>query len=166
MDTGFFEVLHDGADQHFFAVRGGINVNLRGVAEVLVDQERLIGSKVGFSQVAVQLLLVGEDLHATTAEHVGGANEHGEADFFHRGSEVVCGCTGGTPRHAEVVAACEGLEALTVTGFVDRIAGGAHDGKVETVGGEVGQALFERQGEVDGGLTAELEQDAVSLFPE
>ena len=122
MDTGFLEVLHDGANQHFFAIRGGVDINLRSVAKVFVDQERLVGSEVGFSQIAVKLLLIGEDLHAPTAKNIRRANEHRKPDFFHSGPKVVGGCAGGTSWHAEVVAACEGLEALTVAGFVNRIA--------------------------------------------
>ena len=135
------------------------------MAKVFVDQERLVGSEVGFSQIAVKLLLIGEDLHAPTAKNIRRANEHRKPDFFHSGPKVVGGCAGGTSWHAEVVAACEGLEALTVTGLVNRIAGGAHDGQVETVGSEVGQSLFKRQREVDGGLATELEQNTVGLFP-
>ena len=60
----------------------------------------------------------------------------------------------------------EGFEPFTVAGLVDGVAGGAHDGQVQTVDGQIGQSLLERQGEVDGGLPAELEQDSVRLFPE
>ena len=62
------------------------------------------------------------------------------------------------------MAACEGLEPLAVAGFVDGVAGGAHDGQVQPVDGQIGQSLFERQGEVDGGLPAELKQDSMGLF--
>ena len=60
----------------------------------------------------------------------------------------------------------EGFEPLAVAGLVDGVARGPHDGQVQTVDGQIGQSLLERQGEVDGGLPAELEQDSMSLFPE
>ena len=60
----------------------------------------------------------------------------------------------------------EGFESLAVAGLVDGVTGGPHDGQVQTVDGQIGQALLKRQGEVDGGLPTELEQDSVRLFPE
>ena len=135
------------------------------MTEVLIHQKRFIRCEVGLSQVAVELLLVGQDFHAAATQNVGRANEHGEPDRFHGCPKVVRRGPGRTARHPEVVAASKRLKPLSIACFVNGIARGAHDGQVKPAHGKVGKTFCEWQGEVDGGLTAELEEDAVGLLP-
>ena len=94
------------------------------MAEVLVHQERAIWRKEGLGKVGIELSLVAQDLHAPTAQDVGGANQHGEADGFHRPSNVVGRGPRGAARHAQAGTLREGLEALAVARLVNRIAAG------------------------------------------
>ena len=110
--------------------------------------------------------LVAQDLHAPTAQDVGGANQHGEADGFHRASNVVGRGPRGAARHAEAGTLREGLEALAVARLVNRIAAGPEDANVRTRGRKQGATGLKGEGEVDGGLPAELQQNAVGLFPQ
>ena len=164
MNTGFLEMFHDGTHQHLFAVGGRVDVNFRGVAEVLVHQKRFVRCEVGLSQVAVKLLLIGQDFHAASTQNIGRADEHGEPDRFHGCPKVVCRGPGRTARHPEVMAASKRLKPLSVACFVNGVARRAHDGQVKPAHGEVRKTFFERQGEIDGGLTTELEQDSVGLL--
>ena len=159
-------MLHDGPDQNLFTVRGGIDVDFSGMPEVFVHEQGLVRSEVGLPQVAVQLLLIGQNFHATPAENVRGSNKHGETDGFDRCSQIVSRGSRGAPRHPKSVATGEGFEPFTVAGFVDGIARGAHDGKVQTVGLQIRKAGLQRQGQIDRCLTAELKQDSMGLFTE
>ena len=58
VNAGLLQMFHDGPHEHLLTVRGGIDVNFSSVPEVLVHQQRLIGSQVGLAKIAVELLLV------------------------------------------------------------------------------------------------------------
>ena len=122
MNAGLFQVLHDGANEDLLAVRGRIDVNFRCVAKVLVHQQRLIRCEVGLTQIAIELLLIGQDFHATATQDIGGPDKHGEADFFHCRTQVIGRGAGSTSWHAQAVSAGKGFEALTVAGFVNGVA--------------------------------------------
>ena len=90
MNARFLKMLHDRSDKHLLPIGSSVHVNLRGVAEVFVHQKRLIRCEVSLTQVAVQLLLVGKNLHSSSTQHVGRANQDGEANFLNGRTKVVC----------------------------------------------------------------------------
>ena len=44
MHAGLFDVLHDAADVHLVAVRQGVDVDLDGVFQELVYEDRVVGA--------------------------------------------------------------------------------------------------------------------------
>ena len=99
MNTGLLQMFHDRPDQDLLAITGRIHVQLGGVAKVFVDQKRAIWREEGLGQVGIELGLVAEDLHATSAQDVRRANEHREADGLDRFSHVVRRCARRASRH-------------------------------------------------------------------
>ena len=58
--------------------------------QVLVDQHRAVaGDLHGVADVAVELLVVADDLHGPAAQHVGGADHHRVADLVGAGEGLV-----------------------------------------------------------------------------
>ena len=71
MDTGLFDVLHHSTDVDLGSVAQCVDVDLDGVLEKPVDQNRMVGRELsGAGDVAVQGLFVIDDLHPPAAEHV------------------------------------------------------------------------------------------------
>ena len=64
VDARLLQMLHDGAHEHALAVAHRVDVELGGVPEVLVDEQRAVGGEVGLLHVGLELLVVGEYLHA------------------------------------------------------------------------------------------------------
>ena len=81
VDAGLFDVLHDAADDHIFAVGESVNVDFGGRLEEVVDEDgALLGILDGFLHVAADGFVVVGDDHGASAENVGRANQHGIAD--------------------------------------------------------------------------------------
>ena len=68
--------------------------------------------------------------------------------------------------HPQAVSRGEVLEALAVAGLVYCIGCSPLYDQMETQGGKVSEVVRKRQCEVDGRLSAELQQDAVSPLSE
>ncbi len=90
MDAGLLDVLHHAAEEELGAVVERVDVDLHGVVEEPVDEQRR-GQRPGRAvlrrgrheralDVARELLGRVHDLHAAPAEHVGRAHEHRVAD--------------------------------------------------------------------------------------
>ena len=148
MNARFLDVLHDTSDVDVFAVTDGVHVDLDGVAQVAVDQDRVVaGDLHGLADVLPQTRRVVDDLHATTAQHVGRAEQNRVADglshgfhFFRRPAQAV-------GRLAQVDVVEQLLEALAVFGQVDGVRRGAEDRHT---------SLFERRSNLERRLTPEL----------
>ncbi len=81
MDAGLLDVLHDPADVHVGAVAQRVDVDLDGVVEEAVDEHgAVVGDLGGVGDVGLERLLVVDDLHAATTEHVGRAHQHRVSD--------------------------------------------------------------------------------------
>jgi hypothetical protein len=174
MDAGFLDVFHDAGDIDVGAVAQAVDIDLDGVGQVAVKQQRvgaqqrvdLAGLVVGVArldvfghqfrhgakQVVGQARLVADDLHGAAAEHVGRADHQREADvggdqagLFDRIGDAVVGLN-----QVELVQKL--LEAVAVLGQVDHVGRGAEDRDA---------GLFQRVGELQRGLAAELDDDAV-----
>ncbi|CAM5561414.1 hypothetical protein SBADM41S_01616 [Streptomyces badius] len=147
----FLDVLHDAAEVELVAVVEGVHVDLDGVVEEAVDQDRPGGADLGgLGDVGGEAGLVVHDLHAAAAEDVGRPYEDGVADLV--GDGLGLGEGGG---RAVLGRGQSGLgedpaEGAAVLGGVDRLRGGADDGNA---------VVLERLGEAEGGLAAELHDD-------
>ena len=72
MHTGFFDVLHDGADVRVRSVRHRVDVDLDRAFEEPVDQDRAIDLAELVGRIA--------DAHRPSAEDVRRADQDGKAD--------------------------------------------------------------------------------------
>ena len=90
VDAGLFDVLHDRADDGGFAVGDAIDVDLGGVVEESIHQDRALGrGGDGLAHVAGKLGVVVDDHHRAAAEHEGRADEHRVADAVGDGDGLV-----------------------------------------------------------------------------
>ena len=81
MNSGFFDVFHDSADDCDLAVRNRINVNFDCVFQKLVDQNRLVRRNINsLGHVRLQRLLVVTNHHRTATKNIAGANKNRIAD--------------------------------------------------------------------------------------
>ena len=82
MHTGFFDVLHDAADDHVSAVGQRVDIDFGGFFQELVDQHRARGAHQRcLRHVFLHGVDVVGDHHGAATEHVAGANQHGQSDF-------------------------------------------------------------------------------------
>ena len=117
------------ADDRLLAVADGVDVDLDGVFEELVDQHRLaLGDDDGLGHVALELRLVVADLHRPAAQHEAGPHQHRDSRSWppRRGPAAIvramplAGCLQAQPlEHL--------LELLAVLGVFDRLDAGADD---------------------------------------
>ncbi len=156
MDAGLFDVLHDAADDGDLAVADGVHVHFDGVFQEFVDEDGMIrGGLQGPLHEVDQGVVVGDDLHGPPPQDVGGPHQHGVGDavgdvqgLLHGGGGVVGGLL-----EAQLVQQL--LEEPAVLGPVDGVGPGAHDAD---------PGLTQGHRQVQGGLAAELEDQAQGLF--
>ena len=129
VDACLLDVLHDAAQVEIGAVIERVDVDLYCVIEEAVDQHRVSRRDLGGAlNVGRQRRLVVDDLHATTAEHVGRAHEHGVADVV---GDLLC--LGKGTRQSMLGCGQVGLgkdltEGTPLLGEVDRLRAGADNG--------------------------------------
>jgi len=155
VDAGFFDVLHDGADDGRFAVADAIDIDLGGVFEEAVHEHGAVGRGLdGVLHVVGEFGVAIDDLHGAAAEHEAGAHEAGVADLCGDGQGLLQrggGAAGGLVQ-TEIV---EQLgEHLAVFGELDVLRRGADDADA---------VFFEAFGEIQRRLAAELDDDAEHL---
>ncbi len=162
MDPRFLDVLHDRADQHLLAVRDRVNVDLRGLVQELIDEHRFSPrDSYCFTHVAHQLLFVVHDLHRSSAEHVGWADEYGEPyacrdllRFVQRGGVPALGL-----RDAHLIE--ELAEPHSILRHIHLLRIRAHDGRLRP---EPLELSPQGHGEIHRRLATELHHHAVILL--
>ena len=89
--AGLLDVLHDAGDEHASSPSQRASTSTSVARrQVLVDQHRAVaGDLHGVADVAVELLVVADDLHGPAAQHVGGADHHRVADLVGAGEGLV-----------------------------------------------------------------------------
>ena len=81
MDTRLLDVLHHPADVDLGAVAQRVDVDLDGILEEAIHQNRVLGRELGGAgDVAVQRRLVVDDLHSASAQYVGRPYQNRIAD--------------------------------------------------------------------------------------
>ena len=152
VDAGLLDVLHDPADVDLGAVAECVDVDLDGVLEEPVDQHRVLGRELGGAgDVALQRLLVVDDLHAAPAEHVGRPHQHGVADVGGDAAGLFEAGGHAEPRRGQPRGPQHFAERAAVLGQVDGLRAGADDRHA---------GLLEPLGQAQRGLAAELHDDA------
>ena len=128
MNTGFLNVLHDAAQVQLLAVEQGVHVNLDGVLKELVNQSRLGGRNLGsVLQVAGQVSLVVDNLHAAAAQHVRGANQNRVTDLVGDALSALEGERGAVLGRNQAALLQHAGELAAVLGQVDGLGGGAQN---------------------------------------
>ena len=138
MDAGLLDVLHDAGDIGVVAVGDAIDVDLDGVGEIAVDQQRPLVRHREFRRpveiggeprdIAVELRAVVDDLHGAAAEHIGRPDHDRIADRRRR-SRAPSPALVAMPllRLAQLELLEQLLEAVAVLGEVDGVGRGAED---------------------------------------
>ena len=128
MDASFLNVFEHAGDEHGLAIAEGIDVDLGGARQILVDQHRRVAADgQGGLDVAGQLFLVADDLHGPAAEHVGGPDDHREADLAGAFEGFLSATGGGVDWLGDAEGMQQVLEAFAVLGEVEGVGGGAED---------------------------------------
>jgi len=155
MHAGLLDMLHHPADEDVLAVGDGIDVNLDGVTQVPVEQNRTLARHDhGLGDVAGELRLVVHDFHGTPAEHIRWTDHEREAEpgrnrvgLLHRAGDAALGLTQAKPVDHR-------LESVAVLGEVNRVRRRAEDRNL---------GVFQRLGELERRLPAELHNHALYL---
>ena len=152
VNAGFFDVLHDAADDHVFAVRKRVHVHFDRVFEEVIDQHRPVLRILDrFLHVADDHLFVVGDHHGASAEHIRRPHQHRISNsvraldrFFHRSRHRARGL-----RNFQFVQ--QFAEALAVFRQIDRLGRRADD---------VHARRLQRQRQIQRRLSAELHDHA------
>ena len=69
MDAGLLDVLHDAADNALLAVCETVDIDLGGILQEAVDEDRALGADLdGRADIAAEVLLGVDDLHGASSE--------------------------------------------------------------------------------------------------
>ena len=156
MDAGLLNVLHDPAQEQLGAVVEGVDVDLDGVVQEAVNEQRAgavgaPGLGGGAVQVVRQARHVVDDLHAAPAQHVAGAYQDREADGAGHRQGLLVAAGGAVGGGGQAGALQDHAEELAVLRGVDGLRAGAQDGYARGL---------EACGQGQGGLPAELDHHA------
>ena len=98
----------------------GVELDLLGMLDELGNHDRVVLAHVGGQlEEALQLLLIGADVHGSTGEHVARTYQDGEADTGDKLINVVHGGQCAPFRLIDMVACEHGGELRTVLCIVD-----------------------------------------------
>ena len=153
MNARLFDMLHDARDMDILAVAEGVDIQFHRARQVAVEQHRAVaGHDHRIGDVALEAGLIADDLHRAATQNVGGADHQRKADFlgdFHRFGvgmgDAVVWLFQAKVQHKL-------LETLAVFGQIDHVGRGAKDRDA---------GLLQAIGKLQGGLAAELNDDAV-----
>ena len=128
VNTGFLNVLHDAAQVQLLAVEESIHVNLDGVLKELVNQSRLRGRNLSsVLQVAGQVSLVVDDLHAAATQHVRGANQNRVTNLVGDALSSLEGERGAVLGRNQAALLQHASELAAILSQVDSLGGGAQN---------------------------------------
>ena len=152
MHAGLLDMLQDAGDEDRLAVGQRIDVDLDGIAEIGVDQHRIVARGLDrVAEIMGQRRGVMDDLHGAAAEHVRWPHDDRVADARGDRERLVDRPAGAVGRLTQAEALEQRLKALAVLGQIDGVGRRADD---RHAGG------LERIGEAQRRLAAELDDDA------
>ena len=156
MDSRFFDMLHHARDDHVLAVRDRIHVDLHGVFQKPVDEHGPLGGGAdGVTHISREFFRIVHERHGAPAEHVARTHENGIADGA-RDLERILGVRGRARwRLGEMELLEHVAEAVPILGQIDALGRGSQNRRA---------GLFERLGELERRLAAELHDDALWIF--
>ena len=129
MYAGLLNVLHDAADDHILAIADGVDIDLNGGIQEVVQQHRaVVGHQHRVTHVAHQLFFVVDDFHGTTTQHVGRTHHQRITDLTGRQNAFFVTAHGGVFRLFQTQTGDHLLEPLTVFGAVNGVRAGTDDG--------------------------------------
>ena len=83
MDPGILDVFHNPGNKGRFSVTNGVDIDLDGVVDKLVNENRVpLGNVLGLLDKFQQRFAVVNNLHGASAQHVRGAGQHRVPDAF------------------------------------------------------------------------------------
>ena len=126
VNSGLFDVLHDSADHHVFAIRERVHVNLNCVFQKMIDQHRSVVRVLdSLFHVANDRLFVVGNHHGAAAEHVRRPHQHGKSDAARAFDGLVDrgGHHAGSLRDLQLFEQL--VEVLAIFGQVNRFGRGA-----------------------------------------
>ena len=156
VDSGLLDMLHDASDDALLAVGKAVDIDLGGILQEAVHENRALGTDFyGSPDIPAEILLGVDDLHGASTEDEGGTDEDGVADLI--GDRDGFGFTGGGAARglAQLQLVDHRGEVLPVLRHLDALGLGADDGHA---------AGLQMGGEVERGLSAELDDGRVALL--
>ena len=155
VDSGPLHVLHDAGNQNVLSVEYAVHLQLPA-HEILVHQNGMLLHRHvdDFHELLNVPVGIG-NLHTLAAQHVGGPHQHGISQLMGGGKGLLGGEDGPALGPGDAALLQNLVEALPVLGGVHTVGGGAQDAHAH-----IGQGL----GQLDGGLSAELDHRSPGLF--
>ena len=155
VDARPLDVLHDAGDHGVDSVTDGVDLDL-GAHQVLVDQDRVfLRDRVDDADLLADVFVAVRDVHALPAEDVRRAHQDRVAQLVGRGDRLLTGVHHPAGRARDMVLRQDRVEALAVLRLVDAVERGSEQRHAH---------LFDRPGQLDRRLAAELHDRAVGLF--
>ena len=155
MHARALDVLHDAGDEHVDAVADGVHFQLLP-HQVLVAEDGVF-DVLGEDDVHIagDVVLREGDRHVLPADDIRRAQEHGIAERFRRPDRLLLRHDGEALGTGDIELFQKFVEALAILCPVDAVGARAEDGHAR---------LIEIAAQLDGGLPAEGDDDAVGLF--
>ena len=155
MHPGSLDVTHDAGNEHIGAVTDGVHLALDAL-KISVDEHGPVRAGMyGLGHVGTQLVGAVDDGHGPTTDDVGRAHQHRESEILGNGQGLLGRTSRATGSLWNVQFGQQRLESLPVLGPV----------QVRQLGAEDSHPVCRQRGsEVDGRLTAELDDDSLRLL--
>jgi len=155
VDAGPLHVLHDAGDEDVLPVKHAVHLQLPA-HEVFVDEDGvLLNGQVDDPHELLNVPVGVGDLHALAAQDVGRTDQNGVAQLVGRLKGLLGGIDGAAFGAGDGALFQDLVKALPVLGGVHAVGGGAQDPYAH---------LGQRLGQLDGGLSAELDHSAPGLL--
>ena len=103
MHPGLLDMLHHPGHEDLVAIAKRVDIHLGGAAQILIDQDGArAGDLHGGADVAIELLVVADDLHGPPAEYIGRADDHRIADLVRPGEGLLGAAGDGVDRLGDI----------------------------------------------------------------
>ncbi len=156
MHAGFFNVLHDSADDHVGSVGQRVHIDFRGFLKELIDQHRFRRAhQCGLGDVILHGVHVIGNHHGAATEHIARPDQDRQADFAGHAGRFFRNQRGSVARLRNFQFVEQPAETAAVFRQIDRFGSRANDWYA---------VAFQFQREIQRSLTAELHDYALRFF--